>query len=61
MAPEAKLGSLTLTPTYQFNIFFVRAEASYVKATNATAGLVFGPLGNDTSQVRGIAELGVLF
>nr|WP_295663143.1 outer membrane beta-barrel protein [Polymorphobacter sp.] len=53
--------SITVSPTYQYKIFFVRAEGSYVKAIHATAGSAFGKLGNDTSQVRGVLELGVLF
>ena len=57
----SKAYSITVSPTYQYKIFFIRAEGSYVKATSATAGAAFGKLGNDTSQVRGILELGVLF
>ncbi len=53
--------SITVTPTYQYKIFFVRAEGSYVKAIHATPGAAFGKLGNDTSQLRGLIELGVLF
>ena len=57
----SKAYSITVSPTYQYKIFFIRAEGSYVKATSTTAGAAFGKLGNDTSQVRGILELGVLF
>jgi hypothetical protein len=53
--------SVTVSPTYQYKIFFVRAEGSYVKASHITAGSAFGKLGNDSSQVRGVLELGVLF
>lgn len=53
--------SITASPTYQYKIFFVRAEGSYVKASHITAGSAFGKLGNDSSQVRGILEVGVLF
>ena len=53
--------SLTVTPTYQYKIFFARAELSYVKASNTTPGSVFGRLGNDRSQTRGLIEAGVMF
>jgi hypothetical protein len=53
--------SLTVTPTYQYKMFFARAELSYVKASHTTAGAVFGSLGNDRSQTRGLIEAGVLF
>ena len=53
--------SLTVTPTYQYKMFFARAELSYVKASNTTPGSVFGKLGNDRSQTRGLIEAGVLF
>ncbi len=53
--------SLTVTPTYQYKIFFARAELSYVKASNTTPGAAFGRFGNDRSQTRGLLEAGVLF
>lgn len=53
--------SVTVTPTYQFNRFFIRADASYVRASGVTAGSAFGQSGNDRSQVRGVIEVGVLF
>lgn len=53
--------SITVTPTYQYKIFFARVEGSYVKAGHVTAGSAFGKLGNDTSQLRGLVEVGVLF
>jgi hypothetical protein len=57
--PGSRAYSMTLTPTYQFKIFFLRGEVSYVKVQDMTAG--FGPSGTDTSQVRGLLETGVLF
>jgi hypothetical protein len=52
----ASAWSMTLTPTYQYNIFFLRAEASYVHASHpAFEG------GISKSQFRGVAETGVLF
>ena len=59
--PGSKAWSVTVTPTYQKGIFFARAEASYVSATSTTPGFVFGPNGTDTSQLRGLLEVGVLF
>ena len=59
--PGSKAWSLTFTPTYQKGIFFARAEASYVSASSTTPGFVFGPNGTDTSQLRGLLEVGVLF
>ena len=60
--PSSQAFSLTLTPTYQFKIFFLRGEVSYVKAQDITAGFGFGgALGVKTDQVRGILETGVLF
>ena len=53
--------SITLTPSYQHNIFFARAEASYVGVGNAAPGAVFGPTGNNRSQARAMFETGVLF
>ena len=53
--------SITVSPTYQYKIFFARAELSYVKASNTTPGLVFGPAGNDRSQTRGVVEVGLMF
>ena len=50
-----------MTPTYQYKIFFARAELSYVSASHTTAGAAFGRLGNDRSQTRGVIEAGVLF
>jgi len=59
--PNSQAFSLTLTPTYQFKIFFLRGEVSYVKAQDITAGFGFGEFGVKTDQVRGMLETGVLF
>lgn len=59
--PGSNAWSLTVTPTWQQGIFFARGEASYVKATDTTAGSAFGSGGNDTSQARVLVETGVLF
>ena len=59
--PASNAWSITITPTYQKGIFFARAELSYVGVGSGTPGLIFGPLGDKTSQVRGLLEAGVAF
>jgi Putative beta-barrel porin-2, OmpL-like. bbp2 len=53
--------SVTLTPTYQYKIFFARAEFSHVGTSGTTPGLVFGRDGTNTTQTRFMFETGVLF
>jgi hypothetical protein len=53
--------SLTLTPSYQHGLYFVRGEASYVRAADTTAGQAFGPAGTNASQARAMVETGILF
>lgn len=51
--------SITVTPTYQYKVFYVRGEASY---TSVGAGQpIFGSLFNEKTQARGLIETGVLF
>lgn len=57
----SKAWSMTVTPTYQYKIFFARAELSYVQADSTTPGLAFGPSGTDKSQYRAVLEAGFLF
>jgi hypothetical protein len=59
--PGSKAWSITFTPTYQYKIFFARAEISHVGTTSTTPGLIFGPNGTNTTQTRGLLELGILF
>jgi hypothetical protein len=59
--PDSKALSLTLTPTYQKGVFFVRAEGSYVAVFHAGAGAAFGADGNSHAQLRGMVETGFLF
>ena len=59
--PDSNAWSLTLTPTFQWKIFYLRGELSYVKANKVTPSLAFGSLGLDTSQGRALIETGVLF
>lgn len=59
--PGADNWSLTVTPTYQYKVFFARAEFSYVGLGGTTPGFAFGKGGTDTSQVRVMFETGVIF
>ena len=58
----SKAWSFTVTPTYQYKIFFARADLSYVAAEHTTPFLTaFGQLGTKTDQFRGVLEAGVIF
>ena len=57
----SKAWSITVTPTYQYKVFFARAELSYVSASGTTPGAAFGPQGIDKSQSRAVLEAGILF
>jgi len=57
----SKAWSITLTPTFQYNLFFIRLEGSFVGASSTTPGSVFGPDGNKTTQARLVLETGILF
>jgi len=59
--PGSKAWSITFSPTYQYKIFFARAEISHVGTSSTTPGLVFGPNGTNTTQTRGMLEVGILF
>ena len=59
--PGADNWSITLTPSYQYKIFFARAEFSYVGIGSGTAGFAFGKSGAEDSQVRVLFETGVIF
>jgi len=59
--PGSNAWSLTVTPTYQYERFFTRAEFSYVGTSHTTAGAVFGPNGTNKSQARLLVESGFLF
>ena len=53
--------SFTVTPTYQKGGFFVRGDFGWVHASSFTVGDVFGPIGKNDTQLRGIAEVGFVF
>lgn len=59
--PGSNAWSVTLTPTYQYKIFFARAEFSHVGANNTTPGFALGPTLGNTTQTRFLFETGVLF
>jgi hypothetical protein len=59
--PGSKAVSLTVAPTFQFDRYYARVEVSYVKAFDTTPGFVFGRSTNNTNQVRGLVETGVVF
>ena len=59
--PGSAAWSLTMTPTYQYKKFFTRTDISLVQATNTTSGDAFGTFGTNTSQTRGVVELGFMF
>ena len=57
-----------MTPTYQYKIFFARAEASYVTANDigylsslGSPGPGFGVSGTKSDQFRLLLETGILF
>lgn len=59
--PGSNAWSVTLTPTYQYKIFFARAEVSHVGTSSTTPGLVFGRDGMNTTQTRALLEAGIIF
>jgi len=59
--PGSSAWSISLTPTYQYKVFFARLEGSYVGASDATPGFAFGPSASSTSQTSVFFEAGVLF
>jgi Putative beta-barrel porin-2, OmpL-like. bbp2 len=59
--PGSAAWSITLTPTFQYQRFFIRGDLSFVRATSYTPGNVFGPTGTNPNQPRGTVEVGFLF
>ena len=57
--PGSKALSVTITPTYQYKIFFVRGEGSYTGLSHAPFG--FGISGTKTDQFRVLLETGIIF
>ncbi len=59
--PGSAAWSVTVTPTYQYQQFFVRGEFSYVQTINATQGQAFGMSGTAINQARIMFETGFLY
>lgn len=57
----SKAWSFTVTPTYQYQRFFTRADLAYVGASNTTSGMAFGSSGNRRSETRAMIEAGIFF
>jgi hypothetical protein len=53
--------TFTATPTYQKGGMYVRGDLAWVHASNFTPGNVFGTLGTDANQLRGVLEFGFIF
>jgi hypothetical protein len=58
--PRSKAWSVTVTPTWQHNLLFVRGEVSYVGVSDIAPGSALGD-GFAKSQVRGLLETGINF
>jgi hypothetical protein len=59
--PGSNAWSVTITPTYQYKVFFARADFSYVGIGSGTPGLEFGTNFNKSDQFRGLLEAGIIF
>lgn len=59
--PGSAAYSITATPSWQRQRFFVRGDLSWVHAASITAGDAFGPGGTNANQPRGVLEIGLLF
>ena len=53
--------SITVTPTYQWKVFYARIEGSYVGAGSTVPGFALGSAGTATTQSRAMLEFGALF
>ena len=61
-APGSNAWSFTVTPTYQYKNYFVRAELSYVTANKYKPyDAAYGEFGDKGNQTRGIIETGIMF
>jgi hypothetical protein len=58
--PSSKAWSFTITPTWQFSRFFVRAEGSYTGLSDSVPGVLeFGKNFDKDDQIRLMVETGV--
>jgi hypothetical protein len=53
--------SFTVTPTFQIDRYFIRADASIVDASSIVPGDAFGKSGTAATQARLVVETGLLF
>ena len=59
--PGSHAWSVTITPTYQYKVFFARADVSYVGVGHSYPGFEFGVNADKTSQLRCLIETGIIF
>lgn len=59
--PGSASWSATATPTFQHQRFFMRGDISVVRALSFKPGDAFGASGKNSSQPRGVLEVGFLF
>ena len=59
--PGTAAWSITLTPTYQYQRFFLRGDLAIVRASADSSGFAFGPSGTNRNQPRAMIEGGFLF
>lgn len=59
--PGSKAWSITVTPTYQKGIFFLRGELAHVGTSDTTPGFALGRNADQKSQNRALVETGFLF
>lgn len=59
--PGSSAWSLTITPTYQIQRFFVRGEVGYIRALRVASGSGLGSDFDDRKQTRFLIESGLLF
>ncbi len=59
--PGSNAWSFTLTPAYQYKVFYVRGDLSHVGAGHTTPGFALGPYFTNSNQTRALLEAGVLF
>ena len=59
--PGSKAWSVTVTPTYQKGIFFLRGELAHVGTSDTTPGYALGRNGIQKTQDRALVETGFLF
>jgi len=57
--PKSSAWSITVTPTWQKSLLFVRGELSYAGLSDHTFG--FGKTFSDDNQFRALLEVGVEF